>query len=183
MSVGTVLSSELNRRLQSNNWDPKPTARTRLSIQSAESAVRPLQYKMPVKTSNYYTEVEAPYYKKQGVMAVIMEELAEQILEDMRSDSATGPDELPAQVLKECAKVLAAPFCGLARLTVRQGRWPELWLEHWITPLYKRNNVFRAGNNRRVHLTAQLSKAIHQITESLVYASTFENCRTRTQSI
>ena len=133
------------------------------------------KYKMPEKTPNYYSELEAPYYKKQGPIGQITEELAEKILEDLRSDSATGPDELPARVLKECAKVLAVPLCALARLIVQLGRWPELWVEHWIIPLYKKNSVFKAGNYRGVHLTAQLSKAMERLLRVLFMPYLLDN--------
>ena len=85
----------------------------------------------------------------------------------LKNDSATGPDELPTRILTECAKQLAEPFCMLAKLILAQGRWPELWMEHWIVPLHKRNSVFKGANYRGVHLTAQASKTMERILLSL----------------
>ena len=47
---------------------------------------------------------------------------------------------------------------ALVRRIVEEARWPELWLQHWVTPIYKKKAVFQAGNYRGVHLSSQLSK-------------------------
>ena len=88
---------------------------------------------------------------------------ARHVLQHLDPCSATGPDELPTRILRECAEALARPLCLLACQIVRAGNWPELWLEHWIVPLYKKKAVFQPGNYRGVHLTAQLSKAMERL--------------------
>jgi len=125
------------------------------------------KYQLGDKAVNYYTELEAPYHRRQGALAEVTEEKAERFLKDLREDSATGPDGLPTRILKECAKQLAVPFCKLAKIILTQGRWPDLWMEHWIIPLFKKNNVYSADNYRGVHLTAQLSKAMERFLQSL----------------
>ena len=100
----------------------------------------------------------------------VTDEAAKLALMDLRSDKSTGPDALPARILKECANVLAYPFRTLARLIMLQGRWPEIWIEHWIIPLHKKNNVYSASNYRGVHLTAQLSKALERLLQGFFYA-------------
>ena len=73
------------------------------------------RFTMADQVLNDYTDVEVPYYRRQEAIADVTEQQAEQILVDLRSDSATGPDELLTRILKECAKQLARPFCMLAK--------------------------------------------------------------------
>ena len=93
----------------------------------------------------------------------LTEDIVEQILQELRSDSATGPDAIPTRILKECAKQLARPLLILANLILDNGRWPDIWMVHWIVPLHKKNNVYMASNYRGVHLTAQASKVMERI--------------------
>ena len=62
-----------------------------------------------------------------------------------------------------CARLLDAPLQKLAMRILAEGRWPDNWIQHWIAPLYKRTEVFKAGNYRGVHLTSQVSKAMERL--------------------
>ena len=92
-----------------------------------------------------------------------LEDEAAEVLGACKERSATGPDGVPARVLKACANVLAKPLCELARRVLETGRWPEGWLQHWIVPLHKRGATHAAGNYRGAHLTSQLSKAAERL--------------------
>ena len=88
---------------------------------------------------------------------------AEKTLQALRDDSATGPDGVPTRVLKRCAAELAGAFLRLAKTVLRTGRWPTVWLQHWVVPLHKRNATWKPSNYRGVHLTAQLAKATERL--------------------
>ena len=45
-------------------------------------------------------------------------------------DSATGPDMLPARILKECCLQLAGPLRMLAQSILHFGAWPRSWMVH-----------------------------------------------------
>ena len=122
---------------------------------------------MEAKIANDYTAIEVPASRGQRSVAEVTENDALKHLEALRSDSATGPDKLPTQILKKCARVLAKPLCILAKLILRQGRWPDTWTSHWIIPRYKKNSVYDASNYRGVHLTAQLSKVMERVLGAL----------------
>ena len=65
---------------------------------------------------NEYTEIEERHCKKQGGALVITDKSAERYLRNLRIDSATGPDELPARVISNCCEELKGPFKILAKL-------------------------------------------------------------------
>jgi hypothetical protein len=69
-------------------------------------------------------------------------------------------------MLKRLAAALANPMNKLIKLILKERRWPEVWMTHWVVPLHKRNNVYSAGNYRGVHLTSQLSKAVERVLRS-----------------
>ena len=81
--------------------------------------------------------------------------------------SGTEPDLLPASFLKFCAAQLALPILQLATLILDSGEWPDMWKEHWIVPLFKREAVYASQKLPRVHLTAQSSKVVERLILSL----------------
>jgi hypothetical protein len=121
------------------------------------------KYKTCNIVDNHYARIEPTTLWRQRQIGEVTEELAESTLQELRTDSATGPDQLPTRVLKECAHVLAKPLQKLVQIILAEGRWPEPWLIHWIVPLHKRNNVYSGKNYRGVHLTSQLSKAVERM--------------------
>ena len=86
---------------------------------------------------------------------------AKKVLQNLDAFSGTGPDLLPARLLKECAHELALPVVLLCRLVLQQG-WPNCWRTHWIHPIFKKGSVWKPGQYRGVHLTSQLSKVVER---------------------
>ena len=78
------------------------------------------------------------------------------LLRKLDSTSSTGPDLLPAHLLKELSEVLALPVGLLSRQFVEEARWPNCWRQHWVHPIQKRKSKADANNYRGVHLTPQL---------------------------
>jgi hypothetical protein len=91
-----------------------------------------------------------------------------EILKDLDEASGTGPDRLPARVLKRCHAELALPVTLLARLLLREGRWPQCWRTHWVQSIHKRDSKAEAKHYRGVHLTPQLSKVVERAVASLL---------------
>ena len=85
------------------------------------------------------------------------------VLAGLRVDSSTGPDLLPARILKRCAEQLTKPLQSLMQRMLETKSWPESWREHWAVPIYKKKAVFAASNKRGIHLTAQLSKVAEHL--------------------
>jgi hypothetical protein len=125
------------------------------------------KYKIEEASLNHYSAIASLMYNGQRQPAEVIVQAALEVLDALRVDSGTGPDLLPARILKECARVLAKPFSMLANIILRKGRWPEVWITHWIVPIYKRGSVYAAQNYRGVHLTAQLSKAMERLLSKL----------------
>ena len=96
-----------------------------------------------------------------GFLRIRVREVKRLLLK-LDATSGTGPDLLPARILKTLGVELALPVTLLARRILDDGRWPLCWRRHWIHPLFKRKSKADARNYRGVHLTPQLSKVVER---------------------
>ena len=119
-------------------------------------------------SANHFSELPLTDVE-QDLPADLEEKDAEEVLKKLKEDSATGPDQLPTKVFKECARELRKPLLRLAKRMLETGCWPALWLQRWVVPLYKKKAVFQPTNYRGVHLTAQLSKAMERLLGRLFF--------------
>ena len=92
--------------------------------------------------------------------------MAFRFLSGLKEDKATGPDEVPARILKHCAQCLALPVTLIARFILDSGDWP--WRTHWLAPIYKKKAVSNPGNYRGVHLTSHIGKTVERCTGTVL---------------
>ena len=90
------------------------------------------------------------------------------LLAKLDETSGTGPDLLPARILKGCAAELAVPLTLLARKLLREHCWPQCWRLHWVHGIFKRGSRASGKNYRGVHLTPQVSKVVERAVGSLI---------------
>ena len=112
---------------------------------------------------NEYTDLAPCCGRKMSGFLPIRKRVVMKSLSSLRDDSGTGPDKLPARILKKCAAVLAVAVALLARIILRDGVWPNLWKHHWLFPLFKRKSRAEPSNYRGIHLTSQLSKVVERV--------------------
>ena len=62
-----------------------------------------------------------------------------QILRNLDTNKATGPDEIPARILKETAEEIATSLTELYNKSLRLGTLPEDWKLANEVPVYKKN--------------------------------------------
>ena len=74
------------------------------------------------------------------------------------SDSASGPDGIPAILLKNCAEELAYPIKLIWSESFHLGIVPQFYKDTCITPLFKKGDHARAVNYRPVALTSHVIK-------------------------
>ena len=116
----------------------------------------------PVLVENAYTELQC-VVRKQHDLVLPDEQACERVLASLDDDSATGPDKIPARVLKKCSKVLAEPVRLLVERMLATGTWPGAWVLHWLVPLHKKKSPSDPKNYRAIHLTSQLGKVLERV--------------------
>ena len=84
-------------------------------------------------------------------------------LRQLDSNKATGPDGIPARVLKHTAAELAKPLSTLFRLCFVSGVQPSMWKVAWVVPIHKKKSKSIPNNYRPVSLLCILSKVMESI--------------------
>ena len=90
------------------------------------------------------------------------------LLAKLKPHSASGPDGLPARLLKETADELAPAVTLLFNATLHQGRIPREWKSAYVTPIFKKGDKHRPENYRPISLTSIICKTIEHIIHSQI---------------
>ena len=91
------------------------------------------------------------------------------------SDSASGPDGIPAILLKNCAEELAYPIKLIWSESFHLGIVPQFYKDTCITPLFKKGDRARAVNYRPVALTSHVIKIYERILRNAMVEFIEEN--------
>ena len=90
-------------------------------------------------------------------------------LKSLETHKAAGPDEIPAQLLKDSSELLAPSLTLIYQASLYQCSLPTDWKKAYIVPIFKKGNRNTPSNYRPVSLTCICSK----ITEHIVYSHIF----------
>ncbi|XP_052809231.1 uncharacterized protein LOC128237685 [Mya arenaria] len=90
------------------------------------------------------------------------------LLMNLKTKKATGPDELPAIILKAAATELAPALAKLFQLSLNLGEVPQDWRDASVVPLFKKGDRHQASNYIPVFLTSITCKLLEHIVHSNV---------------
>ena len=82
------------------------------------------------------------------------------LLCNLKVDKATGPDGIPAFILKNAANELAPILTKLFQLSLTSGEFPTDWKCAWVVPIFKKGERHLASNYRPVSLTSIVCKVM-----------------------
>ena len=85
------------------------------------------------------------------------------LLQNLQVTKATGPDNISARVLRECATVLAPSLSRLFRVSLRSGRVPAGWKRGRISVCHKGGPKDNPENYRPISLLPIVSKVLEAI--------------------
>ena len=97
------------------------------------------------------------------------------LLKQLSPDKATGPDEIPARILKECSAELASPLCRLFHLCFSQGVFPSQWKTARVTPIHKRDSKSDPTKYRPISLLSIISKVMEAAVNQQLQSYFFQN--------
>ena len=81
---------------------------------------------------------------------------------------ATGPDEIPARILKQYASEFAPHLSQIFNISLAQGEVPADWRQANVIPIFKKGEKYLASNYRPVSLTCICCKILKHIVVSNV---------------
>ena len=87
-------------------------------------------------------------------------------LKCLKRNKATGLDELPPNMLKDCAEGIFKPLTYLINLSLRQCEVPALWKKAKITPVFKAGDTRDPDNYRPISVLPILSKILERTVHS-----------------
>ena len=90
------------------------------------------------------------------------------LLKNLKVHKATGPDDIPAYILKAATHELAPILTHLYQSSLDRSEVPTDWKEALIVPLFKKGEKHKASNYRSVSLTSIACKIIEHIIHSSV---------------
>ena len=73
-------------------------------------------------------------------------------LKALEVDKATGPDEIPAKLLKETASVIAPSLCKIFNKSLQLGYLPSDWKLANVVPVHKKGAKDHLENYRSISL-------------------------------
>jgi len=89
-------------------------------------------------------------------------------LNKLKTNSSSGPDELPAFALKNLAYSLSSPLAILYSLSFRVSKVPDLWKKAIITPVFKKGQSSDVVNYRPISLTCIVCKVMETVIKDVI---------------
>ena len=101
-----------------------------------------------------------------------------QALRKVKANKATGPDNVPAWILKNHANILAGPLTAIFNSSLREGIIPDTWKSANVIPVPKVNPPNTIEKDvRPISLTPIASKTLESIILNMVNEKNSENIK------
>ena len=94
------------------------------------------------------------------------------ILTNLDSNKAQGPDNIHGLVLKKCASALAKPLSIIFKLVYNTGIIPAEWKLAIVVPIFKKGEKQNIENYRPISLTCISGKVMERIMYDELYSRT-----------
>ena len=85
------------------------------------------------------------------------------MLSSLSPSKATGPDGIPAYLLKRCSEVIVPSLTVLFELSLQQGVFPSEWKSANVVPIPKEGDAHEVTNYRPISLLSQVSKVLERL--------------------
>lgn len=85
------------------------------------------------------------------------------LLTGLNPNKASGPDGIPARVLKETASVISPILTIIFQKSLDLGEVPQCWKDANVAPVFKKGEKYKASNYRPVSLTCITAKILEHI--------------------
>nr|CAI5847086.1 unnamed protein product [Callosobruchus analis] len=91
-------------------------------------------------------------------------------LKRLKPKVTSGPDRIPAFILRDCAVIFAPPLATVFNIFLRSGRFPVSWKTSKICLVYKgRGDRANITNYRQITIISNFSKVLEFILHDVIY--------------
>ena len=84
-------------------------------------------------------------------------------IDDVKPNAASGPDEIPVILLKNCKEALAEPIHRIWSASLASGTVPSFYKTSYVFPLHKKDSKALPTNYRPISLTSHIIKIYEQV--------------------
>ena len=101
-----------------------------------------------------------PHVDKEITPLVISEHSVHQILSNLDTSKAVGPDLVHNKLLKCCADILTTPLTIIFNRSIIEGKFPSVWKTAHVTPIHKKDEKHKITNYRPISLLSCVGKVM-----------------------
>ena len=91
----------------------------------------------------------------------------QKLLKEVDTKKASGPDNIPAWVLKHCAREIAPIFSKLFSLSLNTSNIPYDWLTASVTPVFKKGDLGNPANYHPISTSICCKQMEHILCHSI----------------
>ena len=93
----------------------------------------------------------------------------EEILKTLKTDKASGPDDLSNRILKELSHELSSPLCSLFNKSLSLGKFPSPYKDANVTPVHKKGDLSLVSNYRPIPRLNSVAKLFEKLVFKYLY--------------
>ena len=98
------------------------------------------------------------------------------VLNSLNINKSSGPDKIPAKLIKMCALLISGPLSKLFNKSLSAGKFPTSWKEASVTPIFKQKGSNSDPTNYRpISLLPNLSKILEKLVFNKMYTHIVNN--------
>ena len=120
-----------------------------LANELPHSDINPISYLYPVNSSFSFAQI--------NVETVI------ETLKAANSNKATGPDNIPARVLKIAAEILSPSLTAIFNRSLSMGIYPDDWKMARVLPIFKSGEKADLSNYRPISIISAIAKVFGRL--------------------
>lgn len=79
-------------------------------------------------------------------------------IKKLKANMTTGPDKVPAFIIRDCASVFYKPLCMIFNLILSTETFPDKWKQSRICPVFKKGSKNEIENHRPIAILCNFSK-------------------------
>jgi hypothetical protein len=113
-------------------------------------------------TSNDISPPIVPTHNPRLSSIQVSEEEVLRMLKNLDTTKSTGPDTIPAMILKHCAETLCSSLTHIINLSLASGRVPSIWKTAHICPVWKKGPKGNVTNYRPISILNISSKILER---------------------
>jgi Reverse transcriptase (RNA-dependent DNA polymerase) len=90
-------------------------------------------------------------------------------LKAIKPKPTTGPDHIPAFVVRDCAYTLVRPLTILINICIKSNTIPSMWKSSKVCPIFKKGDRTNIKNYRPISVICNFCKALEILLERSIY--------------